>query len=239
MGQTIIASQNQETSMRKAALIAGLGVLIMALTVPVVEFYIFPKLIDYKNATQTTNNIANNRTLFSTAIFVHFITIICDVTVAWALYIFLKPVSKNLALLTAWFRLVYTAFNIVALLNLIQILSLLKISEHFNKVGQGEVSDYVLFYMKSFDLEWRFGLVFFGIYLCLLGYLVFRSEYIPKIIGVFLVVAGLGYLIDDLKYFFYPNFDTGFLWFTFFGELIFMVWLLVKGVNVQKEIREV
>ena len=81
--------------------------------------------------------------------------------------------------------------------------------------------------------------MFFGIYLCLLGYLVFRSEYIPKIIGVFLVVAGLGYLIDDLKYFFYPNFDTGFLWFTFFGELIFMVWLLVKGVNVQKEIREV
>ena len=239
MKQTIIASQNQETSMRKAALIAGLGVLIMALTVPVVEFYIFPKLIDYKNATQTTNNITNNRTLFSTAIFVHFITIICDVTVAWALYIFLKPVNKNLALLTAWFRLVYTAFNIVALLNLIQILSLLKISEHFNKVGQGEVSDYVLFYMKSSDLEWRFGLVFFGIYLCLLGYLVFRSEYIPKIIGVFLVVAGLGYLIDDLKYFFYPNFDTGFLWFTFFGELIFMVWLLVKGVNVQKEIREV
>ena len=239
MKQTIIASQNQETSMRKAALIAGLGVLIMALTVPVVEFYIFPKLIDYKNATQTTNNITNNRTLFSTAIFVHFITIICDVTVAWALYIFLKPVNKNLALLTAWFRLVYTAFNIVALLNLIQILSLLEISEHFNKVGQGEVSDYVLFYMKSSDLEWRFGLVFFGIYLCLLGYLVFRSEYIPKIIGVFLVVAGLGYLIDDLKYFFYPNFDTGFLWFTFFGELIFMVWLLVKGVNVQKEIREV
>ena len=201
MGQTIIASQNQETSMRKAALIAGLGVLIMALTVPVVEFYIFPKLIDYKNATQTTNNIANNRTLFSTAIFVHFITIICDVTVAWALYIFLKPVNKNLALLTAWFRLVYTAFNIVALLNLIQILSLLKISEHFNKVDQGKVSDYVLFYMKSFDLEWRFGLVFFGIYLCLLGYLVFRSEYIPKIIGVFLVVAGLGYLIDALNIF--------------------------------------
>ena len=71
MGQTIIASQNQETSMRKAALIAGLGVLIMALTVPVVEFYIFPKLIDYKNATQeieeiyskTEKNISSNGVL--------------------------------------------------------------------------------------------------------------------------------------------------------------------------------
>jgi len=68
----------------------------------------------------------------------------------------------------------------------------------------------------------------------LLGYLVFSSGYIPKIIGVCLIVTGLGYLIDDLKYFFYPNVDTGFLWFTYFGELIFMFWLLLKGSRIQK-----
>lgn len=91
--------------MRKAALVAGLGVLLMALTVPIVEFYIFPKLIDFRNAAHTTRNIADYTMLFSAAIFIHFITVICDVVVAWALYLFFKPVNKNLSLLTAWYIL--------------------------------------------------------------------------------------------------------------------------------------
>ncbi len=232
MNTTITASQNPETLLRKAALIAGLGVLIMALTVPVVEFYILPKLIDYKNPAQTTHNITNNTKLFSTAIFIHFTTVICDVVVAWALYIFFTPVNKNLALLTAWFRLVYTAFNIAALLNWIQILSLLKVGDNFSYIQPNQMHDYVLFHLRSFNLHWRFGLVFFGIYLLLLAYLAFKAPYVPKIVGAFLAIAALGYLIDDLKYFFYPNFDTGFLWFTFFGELTFMFWLLIKGSRI-------
>lgn len=226
-------TKNPEISLSKAALIAGIGVLIMALTVPVVEFYIFPKLIDYNNAAQTANNINNHKTLFSTAIFIHFITVVCDVIVAWALYIFLKPVNKNLALLAAWFRLVYAGFNIAALLNLTQIIALLKASENFSSIQSNQVYDYVLLYLNSFNIQWRFGLVFFGIYLLLLGYLTLKASYVPKVIGAFLVIAALGYLIDDLKYFFYPNFNTGFLWFTFFGELIFMFWLLIKGSRIQ------
>jgi hypothetical protein len=228
------ADRNSENSLGKAALIAGLGVLIMALTVPVVEFYIFPKLIEYKNAETTTRNITNNRRLFSTAIFIHFTTIVCDVVVAWALYIFFIPVNKKLALLGAWFRLVYATFNIVALLNLVQILSLLKVNEHLSSTQPAQIHDYVLFHLSSFNLQWRFGLVFFGIYLGLVGYLAFKATYVPKIIGAFLVMAALGYLIDDLRYFFYPNFDTGFLWFTFFGEVIFMFWLLIKGSRISR-----
>lgn len=189
--------------------------------------------MDYKNPAQTTLNITNNAKLFSTAIFIHFITVICDVVVAWALYIFFTPVSKNVALLAAWFRLVYTTFNITALLNLIQILSLLKVGKHFRSIQSEQMHDYVLFHLSSFNLQWRFGLVFFGIYLFLLAYLAFKAPYVPKIIGAFLVIAALGYLIDDLKYFFYPNFDTGFLWFTFFGELTFMFWLLIKGWRIR------
>jgi hypothetical protein len=226
-------NKNKETPLHIAALIAGLGVLIMALTVPIVEFYIFPKLVDYKNSAITTNNIIANKLLFTTAIFIHFITVICDLVITWALYIFLRPVHKSLALLTAWFRLVYTAFNIVAILNLVQVLSIIKASEYFIATEPGQVQDAVLFYIRTFNLEWRLGLVFFGIYLGLLGYVIIKSGYIPKLIGVFLIIASVGYVIDDLKYFFYPNFDTGFLWFTFFGELIFMAWLLIKGSRIQ------
>ncbi|HEX8278327.1 MAG TPA: DUF4386 domain-containing protein, partial [Segetibacter sp.] len=161
MDPTITANPNQ-TSLRKAALVAGLGVLLMALTVPIVEFYIFPRLVNFKNPTQTFQNISHHAKLFSTAIFIHFITVICDVVVTWALYIFLKPVDKNLALLTASFRLVYTSFNIAALLNLIQILTFLRSSQNFSSIQLNQLHDYILFHLSSFNLQWRFGLVFFG-----------------------------------------------------------------------------
>jgi hypothetical protein len=234
MDPTITANPNQNT-LRKAAFVAGLGVLLMALTVPIVEFYIFPKLVDFKNPSQTIQSISQHTKLFSTAIFIHFITVICDVVVSWALYIFFKPVNKNLSLLSAWFRLVYTAFNIAALLNLIQILSFLKSGANFTSIHSDQMPGYILHNLNSFNLQWRFGLVFFGIYLLLLSYLIFRASYVPNIVGAFLIIAALGYLIDDLKYFFYPNFDTGFLWFTFFGELVFMFWLLIKGSRIQMD----
>lgn len=225
--------QKQEISLGTAALVAGLALLVMALTVPVVEFYIFPRLVNYKNAAQTAANIADNLSLFSTAIFIHFTTIIADVVIAWALYMFLKPVHKNFALLTAWMRLIYATFNVAAVANLVQILTLLRSREYSETIDKSQIGDLILFYIRSFNLEWRFGLVFFGIYLLLLGCLVFRSSYVPKIISVFLMLAGAGYLADNLKYFFWPGVNTGFLWFTFFGELIFMAWLLIKGARIK------
>lgn len=230
---TTLTSRQDGVSLRRAALVAGLGVLLMALTVPIVEFYVFPELIDFKNPAQTAQNIITHTKLFSTAVFIHFLTVLCDVVVAWALYIFFKPANKNLSLLTAWFRLVYTAFNVAALLNLIQILSLLKSGANANFTLSDSMHEYVLFNLRSFNLQWRFGLVFFGTYLLLLSYLTFKAWYVPKVIGVFLAVAAIGYLLDDLKYFFYPNVNTGFLWFTFFGELLFMFWLLIKGTRIQ------
>lgn len=226
-------SSGPRISLKNAALIAGLGVLLMALTVPIVEFYIFPKLINFRDPGETLRRIAENKTLFSTAIFIHFITVVCDVAVTWALYIFLKPAHKDLSLLTAWLRLVYTAFNVAALLNLIHVLNLMETSEYFGHINEGQVSDQVLFYLRSFNLEWRFGLIFFGIYLCLLGYLVFISGYVPRLVGAFLVIAGLGYLVEDTRHFFFPDFNTGFLWFTFLGELVFMFWLLIRGTRIR------
>jgi hypothetical protein len=230
---TSVPSRHDGVSLRRAALVAGLGVLLMALTVPIVEFYIFPKLINLENPAQTTKNIANQTKLFSTAVFIHFLTVIGDVVVAWALYIFFKPANKNLSLLTALFRLVYTAFNIAALLNLIQILGLVGSGANSSFSQSDQLHEYVMLNLISFNLQWRFGLVFFGIYLLLLSYLTFKSSYVPKVIGAFLAVAAIGYLIDDLKYFFYPKVNTGFLWFTFFGELVFMFWLLLIGTRIR------
>lgn len=234
MSSIISTTQIKEKniSIANAALISGLGLLIMVLTVPFAEFYIFPKLIT-KNPVLTANNIIDNRLLFTTSIFLHFITLICDVVVAWALYVFLKPVFKYLSLLTAWFRLIYAAMYLVALVNLIKVLNLLDINKQSKLLDQTQFYDSITFYINSFHFEWSFGLIIFGIYLILLGYLVFKAEYVPKIFGILLVIAGFGYLINTLGLFLFPNINTEFLMITFFGELIFMIWLLIKGSKIK------
>jgi len=89
-----ITRSTNKTSLGKAALIAGIGLLIMVIAAPYAELYVYPKLIVPANAAETTKNIIANKTLFTSAIFGYLITFICDLVVAWALYILLKPVNR-------------------------------------------------------------------------------------------------------------------------------------------------
>lgn len=220
------------SQIQKAGLISGIGILIMVLTVPIAEFAILPDLIDYTNAEVTFNSIKENRSLFTTAIFLHLITLICDVVVAWSLYLFLSPVNRNFSLLTAFFRLVFSIVTLAALLNLVEVLNLTQNSAYLAELGDSLYSE-ALLSIKNFNLQWSFAFVFFSIYLILLGGLAFRAAYIPKIFGVLLIIAGLGYLADTLRTFFFPMVKIDYLMVTYFGELIFMLWLLIKGWRVQ------
>ena len=83
--------------------------------------------------------------------------------------------------------------------------------------------------LHTFRYDWSMSLVLFGIHLVLLGYLIFRSRYIPWIIGILLVIDGLGWVIDSIGPYLLPNLPLGFITITFFGELIFMLWLLIRG----------
>src|SRR6476659_3517390 len=107
-----------KTSLRTASLIAGFSLLVMVISAPFVELVAYPKLVIPGKATETIQNIKNNRGLFTYVIFGYLLTFIADVVVAWALYILLKPVNEHLSLLTAMFRGIYTIIALLALLNL-------------------------------------------------------------------------------------------------------------------------
>jgi hypothetical protein len=220
-------------SISRAAIIAGIGLLVMALTVPFAEFKIIPDLVNSNSALKTANNIANNTFLFNVAILLIFITIVADIVVAWALYEFLKPVNRSLSLLTAWFRLLYTGVYLVAVTNLVKVYTLTKGSSYFLSNSQEQISEFILFYIKSYKYEWFFALVLFGIYLMLLGFLVLKAKYIPKVMGWLLIIAGFGYVVGHLKVFLYPNLNTSFSMFTVLGELVFMFWLLIRGSRIK------
>ena len=228
-----IKSTNQ-TSLRTAALLAGIGLLIMAIAAPFAEMFALPKLIVPGNPSETIQNILANKTLFSAAIIGYLITFVCDVLVAWALYVFLKPINENLSLLTSWLRLVYTVIALVALLNLVTVLQLLDPSAGSALLPADQLQAQVMLSLHTFRSHWHFGLLFFGLHLGLLGYVVFRSNYIPKVLGILLVLAGLGYLLNSLRPFLFPDMDLDFAKYTFYGELIFMLWLLIKGARIKE-----
>ena len=233
-----LTQSTSKSSLRTAALIAGIGLLIMAITAPFAELYAYPQLIVPENAAETVQNIVANKPLFTSAILGYLIAFLCDVLVAWALYLLLKPVNENLSLLAAWFRLVYTVIALVALLNLVTVLRLVNPSGALAVVRPELLQAQILFAIDSFRSQWYFGLLFFGIHLGLLGYLVFRSNYMPRILGILLVIAGLGYLLSNLKPFLFPTMNLDFAQYTFYGELIFMLWLLIKGPRIKESNEE-
>jgi hypothetical protein len=226
------ANRDEGITLRQAALIAGFGYLLSP--VSYAEFTIMPKLVIAGNIEQTVQNITAHRGMFLAAIFCYLITFLEDVVIAWALYYLLAPVNRSVSLLTAWFRLMYTAVVLFAWLNLVTVFRLLNTPDYLTLFGAGPLHAHVRLLLGSFRYDWSMSLIIFGIHLVLLGCLIYRSGYIPKILGILLVIDGLGWEIDSLQPYFYPNAHLGFLFITFLGELVFMLWLLIRGWKIQE-----
>jgi hypothetical protein len=221
-----------KTSLATFAFIAGLGILFMA-TSPFAEFLVYQKLVVPGNAAETVKNITENKSLYMEGMFAYLFNFICDVVVAWALYFLLNPVNESLSLLTAWFQLVYAVISLVALINLFTVFQLLTNTDYLTILQPNQLRTQVMLSLHAFRTGWLFGYFFFGGHLVLLGYLVFKSGYIPWILGVLLAIAGLGYLINTLQPFLWPGANMGFIMVTYFGELIFMFWLLFRGLRIK------
>lgn len=218
-----------DLSQRQTALVAGFGLLIMTLFAIFSVFFVFPKLIVPGDAVTTVNNITANEGLFRAGICSLLIVIIFDVLVAWALYVFLKPVSRSFSLLAAWFRLVYSIIFGITLVHYFGVLRLLEGTEYLKVFNIDQLHAKVMLSINTSNDGWAIGYIFFGFHLALLGYLVFKSGTIPRILGILLFIAGLGYLIEYLGKFLFPDFDGAIGMITAWGELLFMVWLLFKG----------
>ncbi|QHJ08068.1 DUF4386 domain-containing protein [Hymenobacter busanensis] len=224
---------NGSLPLRTAALVTWLALLGSVIAAPFAEMYVLPKLVVPYQAAETARNIAAHEGLFTAGIFAYFVTFILDLVLTWSLYHLLKPVNKPLAQLTAGFRLVYTLIALVALNNLVTALRLDTTPEYGTLLGSPEQAQALaMVYLRAFKNHWYFGLLVFGTHLLMLGYLVFRSGYIPRVLGVALAITGLGYLLTSLRPYVAPNLNVDFAMFTFFGELLFMGWLLVRGHRI-------
>jgi hypothetical protein len=229
------ATRSTEVSLRAASIVAGLGLLLMAVLAPIVQFNIFPSLIVPGDAKSTAVKIMASSGLFLIGICCFLVVAILDLVVAWALYILFKPVNKSLSLLAAWFRVVYAAIFAVALINLLNVSQLLTGADYLKAFGADQLYAQVVVFLSAFRYGWDIGIVFFGLHLLILGYLVFKSGYAPKwlgiLLGFLLFAAGLGYLADSFGKFLVPHYSLTIAGFTFIGEVLLIFWLLWKGIK--------
>ena len=232
-----MTSYTNKISLRAASLIAGLAILGSVIVAPFAELYAYPKIIVPYQAAETAKNIVENRALFIALIFAYFITFLLDIVIAWALYIFLKPVNDSLSLLIACLRIVYAVIAIVALNNLVTAFQLLDTPGYLKLFDQNQLNVQAMLYLRAFKNHWYFGIILFAIHLLLLGFLVLKSTYIPKALGVILIITGSGYLLTTLRPFLFPRLHIDFAKYTFYGELIFMLWLLFRGGRSQERIK--
>ena len=170
---------------------------------------------------QTMANIASHETLFRASILTALITQVVQVFVVWFLYRVLRPAGRDAAALMVIFILLGVPIAMLNELHHVAVLTML----------HGDVALVELF-LNLHHAGIVIAQVFWGLWLLPMGYLVVRSGFLPKIIGLLLVVAGAGYLADSILFFMVPGFGITFSEFTFLGELLITFWLLLKGVDV-------
>ncbi len=227
-----MTDRNAETSLRTAAIVAGVGYLISFLfTIPASIFV--DGLFVPGDAATTANNIMASGMRLSIGIVSWLIVILGDLVRAWALYVFLKQVNKSLAMLAAWFMLIHDAIFATSLINLILGRVLLTGADFLPVFGADQLHSLVLLFFNGYNYGFILGLFFFGFHLGILGYLVYKSGFIPRILGVLLYLAALGFLVNSVGKILSPNFPeiiwTVFTLPMFIGELSIMVWLVFKG----------
>ena len=221
--------KTNDKSLRTAAVIGGIGLLLMAVLAAYANFGIMQNLVIQGDVQATAENIMASGGSLLLAVISFLIVAILDVIVAWSLYIILKQGGKSLALIAAWLRVIYAAifaFSLTKLFNVARILSAPVLSQPTDLV-YGQAMNQI----DAFQKGWDTGLILFGLHLLFLALISFKSGALPKWLGALLAVAGLGYLVDSIGAFFFPAFNISIGEFTFFGELILIFWMLWKGIK--------
>ena len=219
----------------KAARIAGAIYLSMVFTAPFSLIYVPSKLIVRGNATATGANILAHETLFRLSILGDLVGQVIFICLAIALYRLLSNVNRSWALLMIGFVFVSAAVGFLNTLNNIAGLILFRGGEFLSVFDAAHRNALAMLFIRLHSQGIFIDEIFWGVWLFPFGLLVFRSGFLPRFIGVWLMINCFGYVaLSVIALFFQPYYDTAFkmLQPVLFGELVIMLWLLIKGAKV-------
>src|SRR3954447_7513418 len=221
-----------QQSMRRASLTAGISYLLMVPLSAVGVFMAVQGLTTPGDGDSTAASIVASEGLFRLGIVSLFANVALDMVVAWALYRMFSPVNRAVSRLAAWFQIVFAGVFMVAIGELPGVLRLLDTDAHPAVFDARQMHSLALERIDTFTSIWDAGMVFFGLHLVLVGYLTYRSGFIPRSLGVLVVIAGLGYLSDSIGQILFQSYTTDIGLFTFPGELLLAIWLLVRAGHI-------
>jgi hypothetical protein len=202
------------------------------------EIFVRGHLVVAGDATATAHNIMASQFLFRCGVVGDLIMHITDLPMTVIFYVLLRPVSKDLSLLAALFSMLQTAILCANKLNLVTVLLLLGGSNYLSAFNSNQLQALASLSLAQHEIGFGVGLIFFGVSCLVTGYLIFRSGYFPKALGVLQAIAGFSYLINSFTLLLAPQLaDRMFpaiVLPAFIGELATCIWLIAKGVNVAK-----
>lgn len=233
-----MASAPGSPSPQLYARIGGLLYLILIAAGSWGELFVRGTIIVAGDATATANNIMASPSLWRTGIAGDLLMHLCDVPVMLVFYVLLKPINRHLALLAVLFNLVQTAVLVANKLTLVIPLFLLGNAEYLKAFGPQQRNALAYVSLRAHDYGFGFGLIFFGVVCLIWGYLIRRSGYLPKALGVLMQVAGACYLFNSFALILAPAFASllfpAIMLPPFLAESSVAIWLVVKGVDLAK-----
>lgn len=223
---------------KNLARIAGLCYLIVIGTGLFSEVFVRQALRVSNDAMLTAQNIQNNEMLYRWGFVADIINFVIGLPTVIIIYYFFKRVNKLLVQLALAFVIIQTAIIAVNLLNQVTPLLILSNETYLSSLNQNQLSSLSLLSLNIQAQGYGIGLVFFGIYCIIIGYLINVSKLIPKIFGILYIITGLCYLINSFTMFLSKGFENPLFVYLaipiFIGELLLALWLLIKGIDISK-----
>jgi len=225
----------RETSPQTYAKIGGILYLMIIGLGIFYELIVRDRIMVAGNASATVENLRSMEFLWRLGIVAELMSALIGVSLIFILYKLTKPVNRDLAMLAALFNLVACTIQITYILQLVEALFPIGTAEYLKAFTPEQLDVMVNLTMKSHVFGFGIALLMFGPFFLLTGYLIYKSNYIPKLIGVLYTISGAGYLVNGFMLVLAPQFSgivfTIIVLPVFIGEISLALTLLVKGVN--------
>jgi len=232
-----VTTKETMKSIQTYAKIAAILYLLIVVLAGFVHFYVPSQLIVAGDAAATASNIMASEGLFRMSIAGELLILLSEIVLSVLLYVLLKPVSKTLSLIAAVSRLAMTTIHGLNLLNQFIVLLLLSGAGYLTVFEPNQLHALVMVFLDAYNYGFTIGIVFLILHAFLLGYLIFRSGYFPRVLGILFMIAALGYLIDSFSYVLVANYLKGPVYLALpiaISEIAFPIWLLIKGVRAEE-----
>lgn len=199
------------------------------------EFYIPGRIIVAGDAAATAHNVITSNQLFRLGFATYLIEALCDIALSLVFYVLLRPVNKNIALLAAFVGLVSTAVFAVFELFYFLPAHILGGASYLKTFSPEQLNTLALFSLNIYGLGASLFMAFYGTGMLIRGYLIYRSRYLPKFLGVLVALAGAGFIAKNFALVLAPHFPSDYFLIGMpVAALAMAFWFLFKGVDMSR-----